>query len=150
MPDGFRFNLQRILDIRTHKEAMLKNELGLAKKKLYAEQLKKEQLCEEYKRQQKILFTKKLKEHPTAEELNCFNAYFNRLNFEIRKQEFIIEKRQQEVNEINQKLVIATQEKRVLERLKERQYAQFVYNLRKAEQNFLDEVGIQGYVRRSL
>lgn len=145
---AFKFNLQKVLDVRKHKENLIKNELMVVTSRLVKEQQDKKMLQKEYK-VHKHKMNDNIKDI-NSDELEWYNKYFNRLVFEVQRKDIEIDKRQMDVDEVKKRLVLATQEMKVLERIKERRYAEYLYQVQKEEQDFLDEVGTIKSARKML
>lgn len=138
----FNFNLQRVLEYRIHKEDQIKTELFQIKQ-LYSDEetalLELEGKIDEcltrfsHKQAFKII---------AIEEIIWYNNYllglYQLVNLRKKKMEDLLIK----IEEIRQKLIKASQEKRVLEKLKERRLVEFNQDVDKVEQIFLDEIAM--------
>lgn len=135
----FRFRMNSLLNLREQLEKDTKNRMAVAMKKLRDEQEKLEH----------ILFEK----DAVAEELNRnssagitvgnirrFNAYISHLREKAYTQEDVVKQRTKYADKIREELIKAMQEKKILEKLRERQYAEFLKTVSRKEQVAVDEL----------
>ncbi len=137
----FRFPLQRLLEIRKHKEDIIKNQMAQAQRRRIEHQQKKQAIVDRYADS-----IERMKEEEKAKMLSItkFQNYQNYLRYlrkEMEKQDTLIKVIDDEIAMISKKLVEARKDRRVIERLKERALQRYIYELRKEEQDFFDEVG---------
>ncbi|MEW5768006.1 MAG: flagellar export protein FliJ [bacterium] len=143
----FRFRFQRILEIREHKEEVLRGELAEARRRLsqqeqLVERIKKAHLdCLDELRQRK-------KKGIFPEEIRWYQRYLNKLLLDIAAAEGKQESLSKEVEAARERLVKASQDRRIMERLKERALERYKEEEALKEQNFLDELGIAIHHRR--
>jgi len=142
MPRAFTFPLQKVLDIRQHVEDQRAVELGQAKQELFKEQ----SLLNHFK----MLKEKAL--HSSAEEtaeslklstIQMRESYLMELNDKIEKQHKIIVRKSALVEKKRRELLKATQEKKVVEKLKERQLEIHRKSVRLQENKLIDEVALR-------
>ncbi|MFH1564022.1 MAG: flagellar export protein FliJ [Nitrospirota bacterium] len=143
---GFNFKLERVLQVKKHKEDELKTQLADLKREYIWEESALWTLEENLQEQFVILIEKQKKLNNTVEIIWSYN-YINRLRQDIETQKKKLEELSEKIKELTQKLIGASQEKQVLENLKQRKFIQFKREIEKQEQEFLDEVGITRYVR---
>ncbi|MDI6786587.1 MAG: flagellar export protein FliJ [bacterium] len=143
----FRFSLQRLIDVRKHREEVLINELAVVKRKY----LDEEEILEDLKELLSIN-VRRLKERQeriaSIEEIILYYNYFTKMDEEILKQKEKLKKIQEEINIITEKLIKASQEKRVVEKLREKHLSEFRKLIEKLEQSDMDEIGINLHYRK--
>jgi len=143
----FNFKLQRVLQIKKYKEDQLKIELANLKRE-YIQQESILWTLEENLREQFILLDEKQRNLTNRiEEILWSYNYILKLQQDIKNQKKRLEELNEKINEITTRLIGASQEKQILENLKERKFNQFKLELEKQEEEFMDEVGITRYIR---
>ncbi|HHJ53404.1 MAG TPA: flagellar export protein FliJ [Caldithrix abyssi] len=142
MAKAFRFPLQKVLEIRKHKEDQKAIELGQARHELFKEQ----QNLERLNRQKENLFAsvdeQKIKKMDVV-NLQVTESYLVDLNEKIKSQKITIKNKQQLVDEKRQELLKVSQEKKIVEKLKERQWQAHKKDVRKELNKLEDEVAIR-------
>jgi len=134
----FIFKLQSVLNLRKQKEDSIKNELAAAMRKLEAEKRKLSELenaLEDTVRE----FNKKAKK-ATVHELIKFNGYLSLLNSRIKSQKENVNNAAKYVDKVREELVKAMKDRKILEKLKDRQYEDFLLEQKKLEQKTNDEI----------
>ncbi|MBU1782301.1 flagellar export protein FliJ [bacterium] len=143
----FRFRLQRLLEVRKHFEELLISELAVSKRRYLNEEEVLNSLKELVGVNLKRL-KKKQERITSVEEIILSYHYLHQLDHQIIIQKESLKKIQEEINLITEKLIKASQKKKVVEKLKERRLDEHKKLLEKIEQGVLDEVGINLYLRR--
>ncbi len=143
----FSFRLQTVLNIKEQKEEKLKNELL----QINALKAKQELLLRELDKAKKQKGREKQQcqtEGTSIERLVFFEKHIQGL---IKKIEDT-EKKIQELNKLydkkRQEVIQATKEKKIFEKLKERDFRLFNKAVSDAEQKSLDEIAISKYNRK--
>ncbi|NMA34211.1 MAG: flagellar export protein FliJ [Clostridiaceae bacterium] len=139
----FIFKLQSVLNLRKQKEDSIKNELANATRKLEAEKRKLSELetmLEDTVRE----FNEKTKK-TTVHELIEFNEYLSLLNSRIKTQKENVNNAAQYVDKVREELVKAVKERKILEKLRERQFEEFLLEQKKLEQKTNDEIVSYNY-----
>ncbi|MBU2599778.1 flagellar export protein FliJ [bacterium] len=144
---SFRFRLQRLLEVRKHFEELLISELAVSKRRYLNEEEVLNSLKELVGVNLKRL-KKKQERITSVEEIILSYHYLNQLDHQIIIQKESLKKIQEEINLITEKLIKASQKKKVVEKLKERRLDEHKKLLEKIEQGVLDEVGINLHLRR--
>lgn len=135
----FHFKLESILRLKHQMEDNLKNELGKAKRKLDREErilgrLKSEE--EECIRD----FNAKTSQKTTAKKLKEHNTYISVIRKRIELQKENVNQARLNVDKVRGELIKIVQEREMLEKLKEKKYAEFIKERNKEEQKLNDEV----------
>lgn len=139
----FIFKLQSVLNLRKQKEDSIKNELANATRKLEAEKRKLSELetmLEDTVRE----FNERTKK-TTVHELIEFNEYLSLLNSRIKTQKENVNNAAQYVDKVREELVKAVKERKILEKLRERQFEEFLLEQKKLEQKTNDEIVSYNY-----
>jgi flagellar FliJ protein len=144
----FNFKLQRVLQIKKYKEDELKTQLANLKREYLQEQTTLWTLEENLRAQFVILSERQKKLTNTVEEILWSYNYIVKLREDIENQKKKLDKLNEKIKEVTKKLIGASQERQILENLKERKLNQFRLEVEKEEQDFMDEVGISRYVRK--
>ena len=137
----FRFRFQRILDLSEREEEQRKNELAAAMGKVYAEEQKSAHLhrTRDFSENEVLALSERGQLNLT--ELTLFWSYLQRLEREMGDQRTRIRAAEQDAEKKRQILLEATMDKKKLENLKERRYAEYLKEVNREERATLDEVG---------
>ncbi len=141
---GFNFKLQRVLQVKKHKQDQFKTQLANLKREYLQQESILWTLEESLQEQFVILIEKQKKLTNTIEILWSYN-YIIKLREDIESQKKKLEELNKKIKEMTTKLIGASQEKQILENLKQRKWTQFKLEVEKQEQEFMDEVGITRY-----
>ncbi|HQO01057.1 MAG TPA: flagellar export protein FliJ [Spirochaetota bacterium] len=146
----YQFKLQKLLDIRETREKEVKNELAALLNIQNAERMKQE----EYRRKiavEREKFTFKLKSGKfTYSESAMFERYVDFANKVIDAAQDRIDSMEGEISRVRLKLVEASREKKVVERLKERQWEEYQYEVNREIAKENDDANQKLYVRKML
>lgn len=144
---GFKFKLQRVLDLRQQQEMAKKNELALAERAWRAEKAKYDDLLR-VKGEVQAELAGRGRAAFAISELIAYQHYQQRLEKEIARQAVQVRQARATADEKREELVLASQKRRVLEKLREKRAAQFKSAEETAEQNEIDDQSIIAYQRR--
>lgn len=127
----FRFTLQKLLDIREARETEVKNELMKVLSLQNRERILQDELRNKISRYE-VQYSERIKKgHFSADEVMSMMRYADVARKAIIEAERRIEALQPEVDRIRERLVIASREKKIVEKLKERKYEEFEYEFNK-------------------
>ncbi|MBN1899273.1 MAG: flagellar export protein FliJ [Spirochaetes bacterium] len=146
----YRFPLQKLLEIREHKENLIKNEMAQAQRKKIEHQMKKEKMNKKYHQGLKDMKYDEKARLLSIAKLQLYQQYFRYLHYVMDKQDTLIRLSDEEIAIIAKKLIEARKEKRVIEKLKERTFKKYQKEVAKEEQDFLDEVGTNRYAANKI
>ncbi len=141
----FQFRLQTLLDIRISKEHAIKAELAM----LIAKQNEEIAMQEEYRRKVKEHYnklSKKMRDGTFSynEALMCERfAYNAQKAIDLSKKR--VEQMQPEIDRVRQKLIQASKERKVVERLKEKKYEEYMYQFNREMGKELDDLNQRIY-----
>ncbi|MCR4400736.1 MAG: flagellar export protein FliJ [Syntrophomonadaceae bacterium] len=144
----FEFGLQTKLDVTVTREDQARQELALRRAQLDSEQRRLQALEGEreqcYQRlrqgQQEVL---------QLDELALVKSYLPRLKERIAAQAERVRRADNEVQAAQERLQELMQERKALEKLRDKEYAEYQQEVLRQEQLVIDEVAITGYWRSS-
>ncbi|HHY90642.1 MAG TPA: flagellar export protein FliJ [Clostridiales bacterium] len=135
----FHFRYQNLLEVKARYEDSKKIELSEAKRRLENE---KEKLADFKldKENNEQYMCEKIQEGTNIAHLKIFHSYVNYLNQKINEQRITVEQCSQEVARTRKELLIASQDKKVFEKLKEKEMKLFKLAEKKAEDLLVDQL----------
>ena len=141
------FKLEAVLTHRRYREDTARQRLADAVRKLEAERQilqGQEDLRTDYRR------TLRWKQSHSGSimEVQIYTRYLNRLDREIDRQRQVVRDLTKKKEGLRQELMMRLKERKVIERLKERQLAEAEQRVRIQEQKVLSDVAISRYQRR--
>ena len=139
----FIFKLQSVLNLRKQKEDNIKNELGIAIQRLEQEKRSLSELENTLDATVREFNEKTRK--TTVHELIEYNEYLSLLNSRIKSQKDNVNNAAQYVDKVREELVKAVKDRKILEKLKERHYEEFLLEQKKLEQKTNDEIVSYNY-----
>ncbi|KUO76101.1 MAG: hypothetical protein APF77_02100 [Clostridia bacterium BRH_c25] len=136
---AYSFKLQKLLDYKTGMEEEKKNELGMASKRLEEEkntllQLKQKQ------NEMNIAFKEKTSQGMAVNELKLLANYIDYYKRGIKAQKIKIKMAEDYLSTCREELIKATQEKKMIEKLKEIDYSEYLYGEQKKEEKLVDDL----------
>lgn len=136
----FKFRLQRVLDAKQSVEDQRKRELGVAQQVLAAEEKTLAQLhaeLEEVRKAERKLMQGGVK----AGELMVQHRWKRELGVKLESQAKKVRKASEEIEVARERLVEASKDKKVLEKLKEKRLEEHNKEVQNQQQNLLDDIG---------
>lgn len=133
---NFNFRLEKVLDYKKTMENYKKGEYGTARQKLNNEE-DKLNTFNKYKDNMKLemnLSVSKTK----AGSLAMYNNYIQDISERIEKQKQVVHKVKEEIEVVKEEMIVAVQEKKTFEKLKEKEYEKYLYDVKKAEEIQVD------------
>ena len=141
---GYKFSMDKVLELRE------KNE----KKKITDYINAKSILDEEYSRLNKLQAEmEKVNIIDCLSDINSLNyknLYKTMLNNKIEKQVDLIKNREREVELIRLNLLEAQKDKKIIEKLKEKDYEKYLLEIRAKEVSEIDEIAILTYANKKV
>ncbi|MGQ9629608.1 MAG: flagellar export protein FliJ [bacterium] len=144
----FNFKLQRVLDIRAHREEEAKMAFAYAQGVYIQERTALDKMIANRQRYLEELKQKESSQGVSVPEVRYYYNYLGGLAKGIENQEKRVKEALFELERARQKLVKATQDKRAMEKLKDRHYKTFKEDEEKAEQSTIDEVGLGVFLNK--
>jgi len=145
----YKFKLQRVLDVKNIYREKRRRELQNSMTKLTREENVLKGLSENLDGSQNEMKKKRMKTM-TGFELSFYYKYFNYLSALIDVQNKKIAQAKNEVTKRREKLIEATKEKEILEKLKERTWESYSRELKKEEQKLSDEISSNNFFRKNV
>ncbi len=136
----FAFRLQRVLDAKESEEKERQRELGEAQGALLNAEKRLAGLKDDLKEQVKVTRAL-LKREATVAELRTNDDWQHLLRKKIRMQADEIVKLAEAVEQCRIRLLEVTKEKKVLEKLREKQFEEHQKEMNTIQQNQLDDIG---------
>lgn len=136
----FHFRLQKLMDAKESEEKEKQRLFGEAQQLVIESEMELNSLedaLEQSIRERRTLQERKV----SIAELMIHDKWKIHLQKKIREQQTIIRQRMEIAEDRREELVIVSQEKRVLEKLKEKRWADHEKQLNAEEQSFLDDLG---------
>lgn len=130
MPKAFQFRLQKVLDLKQQLEELMSVNLKKSQAELEAEKQLADQL--DQRKEQAICASGQLEELSLT-QIQLAWDYIQQLNRMIDAQNKIVEQRRQQVDDDRAHLLKASQEKKVVEKLREKHQEDYHLSLRKKE-----------------
>ncbi len=125
----FNFRLQKLLDIRERKEREIQYELSKVMARQNQERQKQEELRSSIAEEQRRFSEKLRKGKFSSHEAIMFEKYVDISLRAIETAQKRIEAMEPEILEIRGRLVEASKQKKVVERLKERKFEEYTYEV---------------------
>lgn len=142
----FKFKLETVLKVKARVEDLRKIELREAE--MRREKAKSELCrCRDEVETNTRLCREKFRKRIIPEEANNYHLYLTWLNRQADLALLKLQECEREVAERRQRLIEASKEKKILEKLKEKAYQAFQAEQLSAEIKFLDELGTGRFIR---
>lgn len=135
---GYNFKLEKVLNYKENMENVKKGQYGEVTNKLK----KAEKTLFQYKNNKKNLISERNNEDTNTNigKLKIYSEYLKNINKDIKNQEEIISQINKELKEAQEELMEAMKEKKTLEKLKEKDYDEFVIESNRDEEKLIDEL----------
>ena len=136
---AYKFKLQKLLDYKISIEEEKKNELSLAIKRL---EIEKSKLAELKQKQNEMnsFFHEKTSLGMAVNELKLLANYIDYYKRSIKEQKIKIKMADDYLSTCRDELIKATQEKKMMEKLKEIDYKKYLYSEQKKEEKIIDDL----------
>ncbi len=138
----FRFSLQKVLDVRRHREDQQAIELGKANRKLQTEQNKLQRLSAE-KEDHLNTGGEESVNKPNLNSLMISGSYMRQLSENIDSQEIRVYNSKKKTEERREELIAAVKKKKIVEKLRERKIEEYKKEVSKDEQKKDDEAAVR-------
>jgi len=145
----FKFKLETVLKVKTRVEDLRKIELREAEFRREKARLELCRCRDEVEANIRIC-REKFQQRIITEEANNYHLYLTWLTRQVDVAAFKLQECERKVVECRQKLIDASKEKKVLEKLKEKACQAFRAEQLNAEIKFLDELGTGRYIRNQV
>jgi len=145
----FKFKLQPVLEHRRKKEDILKKELAEVKKLFESEKSLLEKLRQRLFDLQSEL-REKQKSSFEISDITNYSNYIDRVEDEIELQIIKLTGIAEDVKKAQKRLLEASKDKKVLEKLHERKHEEFQKEIERIEQSLIDELATIRHGRKQL
>lgn len=135
---SYNFRLERVLNYKETVEGFKKTEYGQINEKLNQE----ENILLDYNTYKENLIKdqKYSKRKTNVGNLKLFNNYLKDISNNIKTQEEIVDKTKEELERAKEELLVAMQEKKSFEKLKEKDYEEYLDESKREEDKIIDEI----------
>ncbi|BER91332.1 flagellar export protein FliJ [Atrimonas thermophila] len=146
---GYNFKLQKVLDVKKVREELI--EVKLAELEKLAERQRRELIImEEARKEYMAQRTREREQGERLMEEAFFEKMLDNLERKIEELKSYLRELERQIAQTKEELVCASLERKVMEKLREKDYQEFSLNVQKSNQKLLDEVAIQMYLRREI
>lgn len=137
---AYKFSLEKILEWRKKKEKAEVEKLALVQKELHKEEESLEKLTNEHDAaKDKIL------SYRNIQKIQQQRLYINTLEEKKLAKELLIQELEEKLEKVRQALLLAQRDKKVIERLKEKDFEAYRDSMASLMQKELDEAAILRY-----
>ena len=143
---GFEFKLEALRRYRHFKEEMLQKELADMQRHRDQETALLSEMVDQRTRAEQDMLGEQEK-RTCGPRMALYEAYLNRLTEDIRNQRQRVKQVEALCSEKMSALLEAVQQRKSIEKLKEKGLKAYIENLNRNEQKFLNEIAINRFVR---
>ena len=136
---GFRFKLQRILDLKLKQEDEKKNQIATIMQAIKTKEDELEALTSE-KKQKEFSLNDNRKRGISILEIRNINQYLLFLDKKINTLRFEISSLESNLNQKRLEYLELQKERKTFEKLKEKDYEKYLYNEKKEEEKMIDQI----------
>ena len=136
---GFRFKLQRVLDLKLKQEDEKKNQIATLMQAIKTKEDELESLISE-KKQKEFSLNDNRKRGISILEIRNINQYLLFLDKKINTLRFEISSLESNLNQKRLEYLELQKERKTFEKLKEKDYEKYLYNEKKEEEKMIDQI----------
>ena len=136
---GFRFKLQRVLDLKLKQEDEKKNQIATLMQAIKTKEDELEALISE-KKQKEFSLNDNRKSGISILEIRNINQYLLFLDKKINTLRFEISSLESNLNQKRLEYLELQKERKTFEKLKEKDYEKYLYNEKKEEEKMIDQI----------
>ena len=136
---GFRFKLQRVLDLKLKQEDEKKNQIATLMQAIKTKEDELEALISE-KKQKEFSLNDNRKRGISILEIRNINQYLLFLDKKINTLRFEISSLESNLNQKRLEYLELQKERKTFEKLKEKNYEKYLYNEKKEEEKMIDQI----------
>jgi flagellar protein FliJ len=144
----FKFKLYRLLDIRAAKEKQIKNELAELVNIQNIERTKQLELRQKMAERKKALKATMENKIFSYNEVIMYERFTDNANKAINIAETRIQQMEPSIQKVRERLIEASREKKVVEKLKERRYKEYLYKLNREIAKENDDMNQKIYLKK--
>lgn len=134
---SYSFSMEKVLEWREDLEKTSMEKFATAQNDLYQEKLVLDNLIKEYE-----VAKEKTLRYKNINEMKQLQLYKQNIEDNIEYQISIIEKKTIALEKLRLELVAAQKDRKIMEKLKEKDFNSYQDNMRQEEQKFLDEMAV--------
>ena len=142
----FRFSLQRVLDYKRQIRETIENEITIIQGRIETTRRNLSETQNEVDSHMTALREYSKGERVEVTELSIRSAYIDSMRAQAKMLEGQMRRLNEKLEKKRVELVAASQEEKVMEKLRERELKAFNEAAQKAENAFLDEIAVRRYV----
>ena len=136
---GFRFKLQRVLDLKLKQEDEKKNQIATLMQAIKTKEDELEALISE-KKQKEFSLNDNRKRGISILQIRNINQYLLFLDKKINTLRFEISSLESNLNQKRLEYLELQKERKTFEKLKEKDYEKYLYNEKKEEEKMIDQI----------
>lgn len=134
---NYKFSLESVLEVRSNEEQNVLEDFVIVQNCLVEADNKRLRLSNEFKLcLEKSILTR------NVQDLVMHNFYKMDLENRIKNQELVVEEKKIELEEVRERLQLAQKDKKIMEKLKEKDLDEYKTDLLKKEQKEIDEFAV--------
>ena len=145
----YTFNMQTVLDHRQFIEDQLKKDLAEIRQQVMAAQ-QQMKLLKRKEMDTRTALKQEQAEGVSSDQVVAYHAYLKRLSDRIARQMTVIDEIRERESKKQDALLEAMKKRQILEKLKDQSLDRYNQMKLKKEMNFIDEVAINRYVRKTI
>jgi len=146
----FNFKLQRLLDLREMKEEQVKNELAKLVAIQNVERARQQEYRQKIQKNYQLLSNRMRQGNFSYKEAMMCERYVDVAHKAILNSQDKIDQMEPEIQQVRERLIEASREKKVVEKLKERKWEDFLYEYNKEMAKEIDDMNQQLHQRQRL
>ncbi|MBN2402569.1 MAG: flagellar export protein FliJ [Spirochaetes bacterium] len=144
----FQFKLHKLLDLREAREKQIKNELAELVNQQNIERNKQIELQQSMSQRKEALRTSMVKKTFSYNEVLTYERFTDNATKAINIAETKIRQMEPAIQRVRGRLMEASKEKKVVEKLKERKYREYLYNLNREITKENDDTNQKIYLKK--
>ncbi|MCD6363721.1 MAG: flagellar export protein FliJ [Synergistetes bacterium] len=144
---AFNFRFEKVLDLKKRIEEKLKSELASLELKRGAVLSEREKLARELE-DLRNEFSRRQEEGMSGGEIRLYLSFLSSLSVLIARKEEEIKHLEKKISEKREEIIEASKERKKFEKLRERAFEAYRYEEALRERRFLDEMGLNLFIRR--
>ncbi len=134
---GYNFKLEKLLNYKEKIEDIKKAEFAETSHKL---NLEEERLLYFNNYKENLLKRKKASNVASVSQYKLYSNYIYDISKIIENQKKVVEGTKKELNKVQEELIVAMQERKSFEKLKELKYEEYLSDIKKKEDNMIDGI----------
>lgn len=138
--EAYKFSLEKVLEWRTDKEKDKARELAIIQRRLHEEEEKLEGLLNRLSQAKR-----EIQSYKNIQKLQQQRLYIDQIEEEIERKKIEIEEITKRFDKSREELLAAQKDRKVMEKLKEKDFQSYKTQIQKKEQKQLDEAAILRY-----